>query len=883
MALKEWIKIKKQQIGHSFNDRRLDGQSAMSNAFFAVGAICIVFYLIGIACTDAMFSNAVFYPVYNQAFTDFFGSVKTVLGDTNPYSAPYYSIYPALVNLFYEIFDFFIPIDTGVKWQSNLIDFRSYRDIQFGLILYMLIVTIAVYYVANELRVGSKSQKRMFAIVIFTSLPVLWSLMLGNNVILGMVLIGIYLLWMDSENTFKREFSLVLLALAAVLKIYPAIFGVFLLREKRYKDAFKAAGYFFVLFFIPFVFYGGVTSIQAFLYNLTNFSTKISATAQNFQMSWSFAISHLFNLDTNTQLFVSNFFIPLMLFSAVGLSFFFKTRWKLATLCACLISGIPTPSVTYVNCFFIIPLALFLNACDDDKYSTVKKTQKVLDVIYLILFCIICFVIPLSWLIEPDLTSQYHQHNVSFNSLCQCYVVLAMTIILIAEELVTRIIDIKTKYAGKIRIKYFSVLALSSVAIIAVSSVFGVVMEQRATVITFSGVSATNYETVKGTGILLDNGISVSQVFTAQREEIRRIQIRFSTPTATENRMPVILRITNIKNGVVIYQDTLDSNLFANWSASSIYLDNFVSVEQGQQYMLTLTGSQTKEGQNPIAVFHSIDLSDARDGYALINGEKQEYNLAIDVYEHYRTEESKAIGADDFYAEIDQLISASGEDINNTEYLLGVASSYQLSEDFDKIAATQHFNTIDDCFDYIYDSKSSILISTEQIQLTSFGSDMGRTIMAALCANHTLVEQSDNWLLFKYSTDEVVSCREVFLTYGKGFYGEENNENNITFRWCASSGEISVLSPVSRTKTATFRTTIELPNLSGGRNLVMYVNEAEYGYEVPENGKLIINETISLAPGYNSIFLTTNASMLDVTSDERKLVMYTYGTRVIPN
>jgi hypothetical protein len=66
-----------------------------------------------------------------------------------------------------------------------------------------------------------------------------------------------------------RETALFLFAIAAALKLYPAVFGILYLVKKRYKEAGRLIIYGFLFFFVPFVFFQGGNGFRIFLYNIT--------------------------------------------------------------------------------------------------------------------------------------------------------------------------------------------------------------------------------------------------------------------------------------------------------------------------------------------------------------------------------------------------------------------------------------------------------------------------------------------------------------------------------------------------------------------------------------------------------------------------------------
>lgn len=87
----------------------------------------------------------------------------------------------------------------------------------------------------------------------------------GNAVFIVLILLIFAMAFKDSDNKILREIALILIAVAANFKLYPAIFGLLYLKEKRYKEAFRLVIYGVALFVVPFVFFDGLKSVKDYL------------------------------------------------------------------------------------------------------------------------------------------------------------------------------------------------------------------------------------------------------------------------------------------------------------------------------------------------------------------------------------------------------------------------------------------------------------------------------------------------------------------------------------------------------------------------------------------------------------------------------------------
>ena len=79
----------------------------------------------------------------------------------------------------------------------------------------------------------------------------------GNLIQLTVVLSTIFLLCYNSKNKIIKEISFICLATAAALKIFPALFGILLLFDKKYKEAMRLIIYGINFTSLPFLFFEG--------------------------------------------------------------------------------------------------------------------------------------------------------------------------------------------------------------------------------------------------------------------------------------------------------------------------------------------------------------------------------------------------------------------------------------------------------------------------------------------------------------------------------------------------------------------------------------------------------------------------------------------------
>ena len=86
-----------------------------------------------------------------------------------------------------------------------------------------------------------------FTAAVFLSGLMLFALERGNSILLAVVFLLVFLWGYQAENKIFQYLSFCALGAAAGIKISPALFGLILLSERRYKDAKISHRYGFIL------------------------------------------------------------------------------------------------------------------------------------------------------------------------------------------------------------------------------------------------------------------------------------------------------------------------------------------------------------------------------------------------------------------------------------------------------------------------------------------------------------------------------------------------------------------------------------------------------------------------------------------------------------
>jgi len=251
-----------------------------------------------------------------------------------------------------------------------------------SIFLFLMIPTILISFLIYELKNGSKFKKLLIVFLLLFSGIYLTSLERANIIFYSAAAILYYLAFYRDKNKIFREISLIALAFAASIKIFPALLAILLLVEKRYFDTFKAFLYALILSITPFLIMpGGLLNIPACI--------KLAHIQVNnyyfLDPQFKFGLNGflpLFTLFSSKFNFLIDLITPLKLisfiFSILGV-FYIKQHWKKVLLVTILTVTTPEPSFLYTCLNLFFPLILLLN----------EQEHKSENLIYLVLFIII--------------------------------------------------------------------------------------------------------------------------------------------------------------------------------------------------------------------------------------------------------------------------------------------------------------------------------------------------------------------------------------------------------------------------------------------------------------------------------------------------------------
>lgn len=304
-------------------------------------------------------------------------------GKTNNYMADFYNIAkyssdrdPYDNEIYGKKEKPYLPLTyTFMYFNSKMADYNNQSSFDagkstFGLIsssvimlIWSLILLIQVY---SNIK-GSNAEKFLVMIVVLLSGVFLFSFERGNTVLLAAGLTMFYIFNYKNKNKFIRELSFISLAFAAGLKVFPAIFGLLLVFDKRYKEAVRLAIYGAMVCLLPFLFLqGGFSNISKMIANASenNFSYL---TFKFYKYGLMYYIQYLNPATLYKIIPYFRIIKYVILVYSLFISYFEKDEFKKIAFISIILIFLPDYAGQYYGLYLIAPLVLYINT--NNKYK----------------------------------------------------------------------------------------------------------------------------------------------------------------------------------------------------------------------------------------------------------------------------------------------------------------------------------------------------------------------------------------------------------------------------------------------------------------------------------------------------------------------------------
>ena len=354
---------------------RKKGISPAQVAFWVLG-VGILAQILSLIFSQGRFLENIVYDF--SRFTDFFDHVRRFyLGLDLVYEEGMHACFPPLAYCVYYLI-------SRVLYAENA---QAPEDLAVSasgmLVICMLTALFALFFVfaLERLLTGWKpAAKRALVLLLFVSYPFWLAIERGNMSQMVLILLMYAVSLRDSEKRAEREAALLLIAVAAGLKLYPAIFGILYLAEKRYKEAFRLVFYGIFFFAFPFVFFQGMDGFRIFLRNITavgSGTTGITIAGLCGRIGEALGLG--LSMGHLAGRILSLFYLAIVLL----FSFLNGKSWQRTALLTSLMIIFVSASGTYCLIYWVIPFLCFL------KEQSGRSVFRKLDYVYAVLFSLV--------------------------------------------------------------------------------------------------------------------------------------------------------------------------------------------------------------------------------------------------------------------------------------------------------------------------------------------------------------------------------------------------------------------------------------------------------------------------------------------------------------
>lgn len=389
--------------------------------------LCIcIFATKGECIKEFLFYNPL--DSFSDMFMDYFNSLRCVFMD-NPYNQAGV-IYPPLCYSILSLFTGSVSekdtfADISVYCETHYADrlrIRNSREAMLSYFVFFLICTLIFITVINKiLRKNNVKNIFLFDICVIFSWGFIYVFDRGNFLLPAVIFILLFLLLNESSNKIVQELSLICLACAISLKIYPVFLAIILLTDKQYSRFVRTGFYSALLFFVPMTFFGGYESICYLMQSIVFAGDRLSGNYIGSNLNISSQIMVLEEI-TAPSLFwdILKRFLPIVVIVlGITAAFFLKKKWKKLLLLTCVFLLFPGTTMLYNLLYLIPPLVYFIP----------ERNKTGIDYAYAVLFALCSITLPYVVYNLRD----FDGLNITVGFILVCVSTTAMTFMLIGE------------------------------------------------------------------------------------------------------------------------------------------------------------------------------------------------------------------------------------------------------------------------------------------------------------------------------------------------------------------------------------------------------------------------------------------------------------------
>ena len=337
------------------------------NLFFLISAAgLLLYFLLSFRYGGALYAWTVQENDPSIRFIDYFSHLQSVENPPLLYhqidwdaDGSYASVFPPLAYCLYYLLYRLTAISGGRPLSMKVEQIPGALPV---FTLY-LIFNALIFFLAIEMT-GRRNRKKdllLFTLLMLSAVFAGSGYMLGNSAVLvaGLLLLGLEL--KDSRSAAGREAGLLMLAVCVAMKLYPAVFGLLYLKEKRYRELFRFILYSLVLVVVPFAFFGGLAGFQAWIGNLTGPLQSADFYGRP-QFLKGLFYTLIRRLTGREEMTLSAVLAVATCLLWAWLAWRSGSRWRTRFFLACLMVFFPSGAYRYTLAYLSIPLVTLLKS-----------------------------------------------------------------------------------------------------------------------------------------------------------------------------------------------------------------------------------------------------------------------------------------------------------------------------------------------------------------------------------------------------------------------------------------------------------------------------------------------------------------------------------------
>ncbi len=338
--------------------------------FITISLSCTIVFLFLLIITGGDIATwLVMENNYDSTFTDHFRHVCFASDMEHFYFNTIDATFPPFAYLLYHLLVMINPPEQ--PW--GILDWDAVIAYKYNMLVYIML-TILLVLIFKLITDKCLPQEGVIKTTVFVSAILLSAPFMagaierGNIAFLTAVMLLIALYLKDRDSVICREAALLLIAMAAGLKLYPAVVGFIYVKEKRWKEGVRLLIYGLIFFFVPFAFVGGIPALIRYFKVLFFFETQGYCSWTNIR-NFLLSVSRVLGQYENSPYFVKYFKIAENLYLILCLLSLFKTgdKWKQALYTSGAMALYVPYSYRYVSCYMVIPLVFYLMEREEDR------------------------------------------------------------------------------------------------------------------------------------------------------------------------------------------------------------------------------------------------------------------------------------------------------------------------------------------------------------------------------------------------------------------------------------------------------------------------------------------------------------------------------------